>query len=137
MSDKPEGPNEAQTEAAIQTEAVSETPAETAPAFDAEAELAAAKDQLLRTLAEMENLRKRTQREVEETRRYAVTGFARDLLDVIDNLGRAVQHIPDEVREQEGWAGNLATGIAMTERALLNVLEKHKVQRVAPTRGEK
>jgi molecular chaperone GrpE len=137
MSDKPEGPSEAPTEPATAPEAAPDASIGEGAAVDVEAELAAAKDQLLRTLADMENLRKRTQREVEDTRRYAVTGFARDLLDVVDNLGRAVQHIPDEVREQEGWAGNLATGIAMTERSLLNVLEKHKVQRVAPTRGEK
>ena len=141
MSDKPHSP-EAEAPSAEPApppapEAANDGGAAAEAAVDLAAELAATKDQLLRTLAEMENLRRRTAREVDETRRYAVTGFARDLLEVADNLGRAVAHIPDEVREQEGWAGNLATGIDMTERALLSTLEKHKVQRVAPNKGDK
>ena len=59
------------------------------------------KDRLLRTLAEMENLRARTQREVEEARKFAVTGFARDLLEVGDNLGRALASVPAEARAAE------------------------------------
>ena len=54
-----------------------------------------------------------------------------------DNLGRAVAFIPDDMRAGEGWAANLAAGIDMTERALLTALEKHKVQRVAPQKGDK
>jgi molecular chaperone GrpE len=102
-----------------------------------QAELAATKDALLRAHAEMENLRRRTSREIEEARRYAVTGFARDLLEVSDSLGRAVAFIPPEVREREDWAGNLATGVEMTERSLLSVFEKHKINRVEPQKGDK
>ncbi len=138
MSDKPQSPEATAPE---DTPAEARPPADGAAAAEAEpdlaAELAAKEDQLLRTLAEMENLRRRTAREVEEARRYAISGFARDLLEVVDNFGRAMQHIPDEVREQEGWAGNLATGIDMTERSLLTVLEKYKVQRVAPQKGDR
>ena len=68
------------------------------------------KDRLLRTLAEMENLRRRTQREVEEARKFAVTGFARDLLDVGDNLGRALASVPPEAREQSEFMKNLVLG---------------------------
>jgi molecular chaperone GrpE len=85
----------------------------------------------------MENLRKRSARELEDARRYAITGFARDLLEVSDNLGRAVAHIPPEIREQEAWASNLATGVEMTEKALLSVFEKHDIRRIEPEKGEK
>ena len=141
MSDKPEQQADilAQEQIAPQAEAAPATTPEqaTTPAPDFEAELTAAKDQLLRTLADMENLRKRTQREVDDARRYAVTAFARDLLEVADNLRRAVATIPDEVRTSEGWAQNLAAGIDMTERALLTTFAKHRIERVVPQRGDK
>ena len=95
------------------------------------------KDRLLRTLAEMENLRSRTQREVEETRKFAVTGFARDLLEVGDNLGRALASVPAEARAQSEFMKNLVQGVEMTERSLQNALEKHQVRRVSPQKGEK
>ncbi len=133
MTDKPEDrPAEHPAEPA----ADAATPPELDPAA-LQAELATAKDALLRAHAEMENLRKRTHREIDEARRYAVTGFARDLLEVSDNLGRAVAFIPPEVREREDWAGNLATGVEMTERALLSVFEKHKISRIEPEKGER
>jgi len=100
-------------------------------------ELAQTKDALVRAHAEMENLRKRHQRELEDARRYAVTTFARDLLEVSDNLSRTVAHIPAEIREKEEWASNLATGVEMTERALQSVLQKHDIRRVEPQKGEK
>ena len=95
------------------------------------------KDRLLRTLAEMENLRSRTQREVEETRKFAVTSFARDLLEVGDNLGRALASVPAEARAQSEFMKNLVQGVEMTERSLQNALEKHQVRRVSPQKGEK
>ncbi len=95
------------------------------------------KDRLLRTLAEMENLRRRTQREVEEARKFAVTGFARDLLEVGDNLSRALASVPAEARQQSEFMKNLVLGVEMTERSLQNALEKHQVRKVEPQRGEK
>ncbi|MDH8650066.1 nucleotide exchange factor GrpE, partial [Klebsiella pneumoniae] len=62
-------------------------------------EVAEAKDRMLRTLAEMENLRKRTQREVADARTYGITAFARDVLDIADNLQRALDAVPMEARE--------------------------------------
>src|SRR5580693_6687450 len=56
------------------------------------------KDRVLRTLAEMENLRRRTEREVSDAKTYGVTSFARDMLTVIDNLARALEHFPPEAR---------------------------------------
>jgi molecular chaperone GrpE len=95
------------------------------------------KDRLLRTLAEMENLRARTQREVEDARKFAVTGFARDLLEVGDNLGRALASVPAEARSQGEFMKNLVQGVEMTERSLQAALEKHQVRRVAPQKGDR
>jgi molecular chaperone GrpE len=108
-----------------------------APQPTAEEQVAEMKDRLLRTLAEMENLRGRTAREVEDTRKYAVTGFARDVLEVADNLGRALASVPQEARETDEAVKNLMLGVEMTQRSLLTALEKHKVRRVAPQKGDR
>ncbi|HET6519895.1 MAG TPA: nucleotide exchange factor GrpE [Geminicoccaceae bacterium] len=102
-----------------------------------EAEVAELKDRLLRTLAEMENLRRRTARDIDEARKYAVTGFARDLLEVADNLGRALQSIPERAKEEAEFVRNLADGVAMTERALLNTFERHRIAKVEPRPGDR
>ncbi len=112
-----------------------EAPAtEPAPTAEEHQEL---KDRLLRTLAEMENLRRRTQREVEDARKFAVTGFARDLLEVSDNLSRALASVPQEARQQSDFMKNLVLGVEMTERSLQSAFEKHQVRRVEPQKGEK
>jgi molecular chaperone GrpE len=102
-----------------------------------EAELAAAKEQLLRTLADMENLRRRTEREVAETRSYAVSNFARDVISVGDNLARALEALPEDARKSVDAAViALLEGVQLTERELLKTLEKHGVRKVDPM-GEK
>ncbi|WP_075216909.1 nucleotide exchange factor GrpE [Mongoliimonas terrestris] len=102
-----------------------------------EAEVSAVKDQLLRTLAEMENLRRRTEREVADTRTYAVAGFARDILQVGDNLSRALQALPADAREGANAAVTaLLDGVEMTERELLKAFEKHGVRKIEPV-GER
>lgn len=91
------------------------------------------KDQLLRTLAEMDNLRKRTDREKEDTAKYAVTAFARDILAVADNLRRAIETISAEEREQLGdTLRGLVAGVEMTEKDLGTTLGRHGVKVVAP-----
>jgi molecular chaperone GrpE len=95
------------------------------------------KDRLLRTLAEMENLRRRTQREVEEARKFAVAGFARDLLEVPDNLARALAAVPTEARQQSEFMKNLVLGVEMTERSLLSAFEKHQIRPVDPKKGDR
>jgi molecular chaperone GrpE len=110
------------------------------PAAEAEGEdprLAELNDRLLRTLAEMENLRQRTRREVEEARKYAVTGFARELLDIADNLSRALASVPAEARGRDQFLENLVAGVEMTERALLASFERNQIQKVNPARGER
>jgi molecular chaperone GrpE len=103
----------------------------------AEAEAAELKDRLLRTLAEMENLRKRTDREVADTRQYAVTGFARDMLGVADNMRRALDAVSPELRASaEAGVRALIDGVELTERELIKALEKNGVRQFSP-RGEK
>jgi molecular chaperone GrpE len=106
------------------------------PAPSAE-EMAEMKDRLLRTLAEMENLRARTAREIEDVRKYAITGFARDVLEVADNLGRALASVPAGAREGDEAVRNLMLGVEMTERSLQGVMEKQRVRRVAPQKGDR
>src|ERR1700761_9045070 len=100
-------------------------------------ELAEARDRTLRTLAEMENLRKRTAKEVSDARTYAITGFARDVLDIADNLQRALDAVPAETRElADPMLKTLIEGVELTERSLINALEKNGVKKFDPT-GEK
>ena len=113
---------------------------EMVPAAQVSAALEAAaefKDKLLRTLAEMENLRKRTEREIADTRQYAVAGFARDVLAVADNMHRALGTAGTELREHaEPKVKALIEGVELTERSLLNTLEKNGVKKFDPA-GEK
>ena len=89
------------------------------------AEVDALKDKLLRTLAEMENLRRRTEKEVADARAYAMTGFARDMLNVTDNLRRALESIPQEARDQaDATIKPMLDGIELTER--------HGIRKVEP-----
>src|SRR5690606_28334547 len=85
-----------------------------------EAEKAELRDKLLRTLADMENLRRRTEKEVADARSYGMAGFARDMLGVADNLRRAIESLPQEaVASAEGTLKALLDGIEITERDLL------------------
>lgn len=100
-------------------------------------EAAEARDRMLRTLAEMENLRKRTAREVADSKLYGVTGFARDVLDIADNLQRALDAVPAEARAAaDPGLTALIEGVELTERSLLNALEKHGVKKFDP-QGQK
>ena len=90
------------------------------------------RDRLLRTLADMENLRRRTEREKADTARYAITNFARDVLTVGDNLKRTVDHVPAEATAQDPALKTFLEGVELTERELLNVLERHGVTRIEP-----
>ncbi|PYE87445.1 nucleotide exchange factor GrpE [Phyllobacterium leguminum] len=103
------------------------------PVAELQAENGELKDQLLRLAAEMENLRKRTARDVQDAKTYAVANFARDMLAVSDNLARALEAIPAEALEK-GDTGlkALAEGVEMTERAMLSTLERHGVKKIEP-----
>jgi molecular chaperone GrpE len=95
------------------------------------------KDRALRAAADMENLRRRTARELQDARAYSAANFARDMLSVSDNLRRALDAIPAEAKAA-GDAGftALIEGVEMTERAMLAALERHGVKKLQPE-GEK
>ncbi len=91
------------------------------------------KDKLLRTLAEMENLRRRTEREVADAKTYGVTSFARDMLVFADNLRRAVENVPADVRARaEPALATFLEGIELTERDFTSRLEKYGVRKLEP-----
>lgn len=126
MNEDPKKPAEA---------GASETPAAEEQAADQErasleAQLSEGKDRLLRTLAEMENLRRRTERDVRDARQYAVTAFALDVLSVADNLRRALDAVPEDAAAEGTPVATLVEGVGLTERDLLNTLEKHGVRKV-------
>src|ERR1700748_652939 len=100
-------------------------------------EVAESRDKMLRTLAEMENLRKRTAREVADARVYGITGFARDVLDIADNLQRALDAVPADTRASaDPVLKALIDGVELTERSALHALEKNGVKKFDPS-GEK
>jgi len=95
------------------------------------------KDRVLRTLAEMENLRRRTEREVSDAKTYGVTSFARDMLTVVDNLARALEHVPAEVRASaDPSIRSVIEGVELTARDLEAVLVRHGVKKLDP-KGQK
>jgi len=97
------------------------------------AENAELKDRVLRTLAEMDNLRKRAEREKGEATLYAATNFARDLLSVADSFSRALSALTPEQRAMaDEVCSNLIAGVEVTERELKNVFERHGIKRMEP-----
>ncbi|MBL8531700.1 MAG: nucleotide exchange factor GrpE [Hyphomonadaceae bacterium] len=105
-----------------------------APALDAaalETELAKARDDLLRALADAENTRRRAERQAQEARAYAIDRFANDLLPVADTLGRALAAAPDDWRSgADETLRNIMAGLEMTERALVETFARHGLRRV-------
>lgn len=89
-------------------------------------------DRLLRAHAEMDNLRKRTEREKSESAKYAITKFALDIVGISDNFQRAVAAVPPGQADQEGTLKSVVDGVVMTERAFLQVLERHGVRQINP-----
>lgn len=138
-AESPGAEDDAGAAASEQAEPTPEAGAEGAPPseVDLAAELEATKERLLRALAETENLRRRAAREVEEAHKYAITGFARELLEVADNLSRALGSIPPHARDESEFVRNLADGVAMTEKTLLASFERHQIAKVEPELGSR
>jgi molecular chaperone GrpE len=101
-----------------------------------EAEIRKVKDQLLRAVAEAENGKRRAERERDDARRYGAAGLARDILQVSDNLRRALELVPDEARKANEILNALMVGLEATEREILTAFEKHAITKVTPL-GEK
>ena len=100
-----------------------------------EAELAEAKAAVLYSQAETQNVRRRLEKDAQDARAYAATGFARDMLTVADNLERALQAIPADLREDERFKG-LIVGLEATGRELTAVFERNGISKVTAL-GEK
>jgi molecular chaperone GrpE len=128
-----DGPEAANEPGEIQAEIVSDPAAELAKA---KAEAAQFKDQLLRALAEAENTRRRSQRDREESARYAAAPLGKDIVQVADNLARALAAVPAEALANDEALRNLVEGIAATERQFLAALDRHNIKRIDPL-GEK
>jgi molecular chaperone GrpE len=99
-------------------------------------EVADLKDRLLRSLAETENVRRRSEREREDTAKYAMTGFARDVLGIADNLGRALASLAPDARGKDSSLDALISGIELTDRELTSVFERNGIKRIDPS-GER
>jgi molecular chaperone GrpE len=131
-------------DAAAEPEQAAEAGAEPAPEearspreAELEAELQDTRERLLRALAETENLRRRSMRDLEEAHKYAISNFARELLEIADNLSRALDAVPPRAREEIEFVRNLADGIALTQKALLTAFERHQIATVLPEIGDK
>jgi len=94
------------------------------------------KDQLLRALADTENMRRRSEREATNVRKYGHTPFARDLVGAIDNLARVVESAPENLDQADETVKSLITGIQLSWTELQSIIEKHGIKRVEPL-GEK
>jgi molecular chaperone GrpE len=100
-----------------------------------QSEVAALKEQALRYAAEVENTRRRAEREANEARAFAITRFAKDLMGVADNLGRALEHAPKDAEDPA--VRNLAVGLEMTQKALMDAFERNALKRIEPAVGER
>jgi molecular chaperone GrpE len=109
------------------------TDARAADAATLEAQVVELTDRLLRAHAEMDNLRKRTERDKEDMAKYAISKFAREVLSVGDNLQRAIAAVPAGAAEEDPALKALIDGVSMTEREFLNVLERHGIRRLDPS----
>jgi molecular chaperone GrpE len=101
-----------------------------------ETEIAETRDRLLRALAEVDNVRRRGEREREDTARYAISRFAGDLLSVADNLRRALEAVPPGAQDESQLLGKLVDGVGATEREMQRVFEKNGLKRLDPS-GQK
>src|SRR6266446_5062515 len=95
-----------------------------------QAEKADLQDKLLRALAETQNVRRRAQQDVERERKFGIERFAKDILSVADNLGRALSALPRDAEAVDPALRNVILGVQATERELQSVLERHGVMRI-------
>jgi molecular chaperone GrpE len=129
MTDAKDHPDDTPTAAdlsAAEDAAAEPTPRE----IELQAELASVTEKLLRAMAETENVRRRLEQAAEDRGKYAVSGFAKDMLPVADNLRRALESIPADAKESDPLAAKLIEGVELTERALISALERHGVKKV-------
>ncbi|MCE2927223.1 MAG: nucleotide exchange factor GrpE [Rickettsiales bacterium] len=128
---KPQAANEN-----METVAASNDQVDAQASPDLAEQLNAMRDQWLRAVAETENVRKRAERDREETSKYAVSAFARDMVSVLENLKRASESIPAELRASDEKLKTLGEGVDLTLQELLSIFERYKIKRIDPM-GEK
>ncbi len=134
---KPNGQPDGETDGLSEHELTEAVQAEPDPYELLQAENAELKDRALRALAEVENIRRRLEREKAEATLYAATNFARDLLSVADNLNRALDSMPEDQLKDAGEAvKNIVSGVEVTRRELINTFERHGIRQIDP-KGEK
>jgi len=131
---EPEAP--ANDTESVAAEAANAEPTDADRIAKLEADVAEARDRMLRAMAETENVRRRLEREREDTARYAISRFAGDMLTVADNLRRALDAVPATAIEKDEFLAKLVNGVGATEKTLLSALEKHGVKKLDPT-GQK
>ena len=90
------------------------------------------KDQLLRSLAESENLRKRTIKEIADAKKYSHISFIRDLVSSVDNLQRALELVPEDKSQLSEPIKNLLIGLEIVEKEIINCFEKHNISQISP-----
>jgi molecular chaperone GrpE len=100
------------------------------PEAELEGEIAVLKDKLLRALAETENVRRRADRDKDDAAKYAITNFAREMLNIADNLRRAIASLPDEARTDDPTLANLLTGVELTEKEMLTTFERFGIRAI-------
>lgn len=100
--------------------------------LELEAQVAELRDNLLRALAETENIRKRGERQVEDSHKYAITGFARDILSIADNLERALDAVPEDRRDEHELLGMLLEGVMAVQAGFLQTMTTNKIERLIP-----
>ena len=98
-----------------------------------QSEIEELQDQLVRAVAESQNMRKRLEKQAQETKQYAISQFAKELMEVVDNLDRAVDHADSD---QSNSLGHIAEGVRMTQAVFQKVLEKNQVHKVSPEVGQ-
>ncbi|MFQ5972540.1 MAG: nucleotide exchange factor GrpE [Alphaproteobacteria bacterium] len=125
-------PPEGEASQPEETGAEGETVDAAALVAELEAKLAEAKDQVLRAYAEAENVRKRGARQIEEAQKYGVSGLAKDLLNVADNLRRALDAIPEDAHVENELLGTLFAGVEGVEKDLLTAFKKHGIEKIEP-----
>jgi len=139
MADEKETPGEGGEEHLVDDEMVDTDGADTPEARVAELEdqLAEANERILRLAADLENTRRRADREKQDAARYGLGSFAKDLIEVADNFERALQAAPEDAAKAEpDQVKNLIVGVQMTEKALLSAFERHGLKKIHPA-GEK
>lgn len=97
-----------------------------------EQEIAGLKDKLLRSAAELENVRRRSQKEVEDAANFSISKFAKDLIGVLDNLYRAAESVPKEEAEQDPRLKSFLDGVEITKKEMINAFDRNGIQRIFP-----